>query len=112
MSLFGPVRPNGITKEELYFIRGELSNAPFGHAAEKLTSFEVDEIMEDLEDAMDPDTPNDMRYGWAQVSPAEVADIEKDAASNKRFKYSAAKLKHIHDVLGKYLTINRVKSAF
>jgi len=76
------------------------------------TQFEVDEIMEDLDDAMDPDTPNDMRYGWAQVSPAEVADIEKDAANNKRFKYSSAKLKHIHDVLGKYLTINRVKSVF
>ncbi|OGZ06268.1 MAG: hypothetical protein A2845_00480 [Candidatus Lloydbacteria bacterium RIFCSPHIGHO2_01_FULL_49_22] len=112
MSLFGPIRPNGITKEELHFIRGELANAPFGHSADKLTSFEVDEIMEDLDDAMDPDTPNDMRYGWAQVSPAEVADIEKDAANNKRFKYSSAKLKHIHDVLGKYLTINRVKSVF
>jgi hypothetical protein len=112
MSLFGPVRPNGITKAELYFIRGELANAPLGHSAEKLTKFEVDEIMEDLDDAMDPDTPNDMRYGWAQASPAEIADIEKDAANNKRFKYSSAKLKHIHDVLGKYLTINKTKPLF
>lgn len=112
MSLFGPVRPNGITKQELYFIRGELANAPIGHASEKLTTFEVDEIMEDLDDAMDPDTPNDMRYGWAQVSPEEVADIEKDAAGNKRFKYTSAKLKHIHEVLGKYLKTNRTKSSF
>ncbi len=111
MSLFAPIRPNGITKQELYFIRGELSSAPLGHASEKLTKFEVDEIMEDLEDAMDPDTPNDMRYGWAQASPEEVADIEKDAANNKRFKYSPAKLAHIHAVLGKYLTINKVKSS-
>ncbi len=112
MSLFGPVKPQGITKEEMYFIRGELANAPFGHSSEKLTALEVNEIMEDLEDAMDPDTPNDMRYGWAQASPEEVADIEHDAANNKRFKYSAAKLKHIHEVLGKYLKINRTKSLF
>lgn len=109
MSLFGPVRPKGITKDEMYYIRGELAQ---GSGADRLTSVEVSEIMEDLEDAMDPDTPNDMRYGWAQASPEEVADIEKDAANNKRFKYSAAKLKRIHDVLGKYLTINRSKSTF
>lgn len=112
MSLFGPIRPNGITKEELRFIRGELSQAPFGNAAERLTTLEVDEIMEDLDDAMDPDTPNDMKYGWAQASAAEVADIESDAANNKRFKYSATKLKHIHAVLGKYLTLNKVKSSY
>ena len=112
MSLFGPIRPNGITKEELRFIRGELSNAPFGHAAEKLTPFQVDEIMEDLDDAMDPDTPNDMKYGWAQASAEEVADIEHDAANNKRFKYTSAQLKHIHEVLAKYLKINKVKSSF
>lgn len=107
MSLFGPVRPNGITKDEMYYIRGELAQ---GSGPDHLTSAEVSEIMEDLEDAMDPDTPNDMRYGWAQASPEEVADIEKDAANNKRLKYSAAKLKRIHDVLGKYLTINRPRS--
>lgn len=107
MSIFGPVRPNGITKDEMYYIRGELSQ---GSGADRLTTMEVNEIMEDLEDAMDPDTANDMRYGWAQATAAEVADIEKDAANNKRFKYSAAKLKRIHDVLGKYLTINRPKS--
>lgn len=112
MSLFGPVRPNGITKAELHFIRGELSTAPFGQSSEKLTSTEVDAIMEDLEDAMDPDTPNDMRYGWAQVSAEEVADIEKDAAKNKHLKYSSTQLKRIHDVLGKYLKINKTKSLF
>ena len=112
MSLFGPVRPNGITKQELYFIRGELLHVPSGNAAGKLTQSEVDDIIGDLEDAMDPDTPNDMRYGWAQATAQEVADIESDAARNSHFKYSSSQLKHIHDVLGKYLTINKVKSSF
>ena len=92
------------------FIRGELKNASFGHGAEKLTDTQVEEIMDDLDDAMDPDTPNDMKYGWAQVSPEEVADIEKDAAKSKYIKYSSAQLKHIHEVLGKYLVINKHKS--
>ena len=92
MSLFGPIRPNGITKEELRFIRGELLQAPFGNNTNKLTTLQVDEIMEDLDDAMDPDTPNDMKYGWAQASAEEVADIEHDAANNKRFKYTSAPL--------------------
>ena len=112
MSLFGPVRPNGITKEELRFIQGELSQSTFGNSAERLTSAQVEEIMDDLNDAMDPDTANDMRYGWAQVSPQEAADIERDAANSKHLKYSSVQLKHIHDVLGKYLTINKVKSAY
>ena len=112
MSLFGPVRPNGITKEEMRFIRGELARGSFNFAPEKLSDAQVDEIMEDLEDAMDPDTPNDMRYGWAQASPEEVADIERDAGNNKRFKYTSAQLAHIHNVLGKYLKINKVKSSF
>ncbi len=112
MALFAPPRPNGITKEELTYIRGELRQAPFGSSFSKLTDAQVEEIMDDLNDAMDPDTPNDMKYGWAQVSPAEVADIEQDAAKSQHLKYSSAQLKHIHDVLGKYLSINKVKSAF
>ncbi len=112
MSLFGPIKPNGITKEELNFIRGELKQAPFSKSFEKLTDAQVEEIVDDLGDAMDPDTPNDMKYGWAQVSPEEVADIEKDAAGSKHLKYSSAQLKHVHDVLSKYLKINKVKSAF
>lgn len=112
MSLFAPVRPNGITQQELTFIRGELRQAPFGSSYSKLTDAQVEEIMDDLNDAMDPDTPNDMKYGWAQVSPEEVADIEQDAAKSKHLKYSSAQLTRIHEVLGKYLKINKIKSAF
>ena len=112
MSLFAPPRPNGITQQELTFIRGELKQAPFGNAAAKLTDAQVEEIIDDLGDAMDPDTPNDMKYHWAQVSPEEVADIEKDAAANKYLRYNAKQLAHIHEVLSKYLKINKIKSAF
>ena len=112
MSLFAPLRPNGITQQELTFIRGELKQAPFGNKSAKLTDSQVEEIMDDLNDAMDPDTPNDMKYHWAQVSPLEVADIEKDTAANKHLGYNSKQLARIHEVLSKYLKINKVKSAF
>lgn len=112
MSLFGPNRPKGITKEELRFVRGELQQSPFGNSSEKLTSRQVDEVMEDLEHAMDPDTAIDMKYGWAQANAQEVAEIERDAANNKGLVYSPSQIKHIHTVLAKYLDINKVKSSF
>ena len=110
MSIFGPSRPGGITKEELTFVRGELMNAPFGHGGEKLSETQVNEIIEDLTMAMDPDTAQDMKYGWSQVSAAEAAEIEADAANGKGVKYSPTQIKHIHDVLAKYLTIDKHKS--
>ncbi len=112
MSLFGPSRPGGITKEELTFIRGELLSAPFGHAAEKLTERQVDEIIEDLTMGMDSDTAQDMKYGWAQVNAAEAAEIEKDAANGKGMKYTSAQITHIHTVLEKYIKIDKHKSSF
>lgn len=112
MSLFGPSRPAGITKEELTFIRGELMNAPFGHGDEKLTERQVDEIIEDLTMSMDADNTQDMKYGWAQVNAAEAAEIEKDAANGKGTKYTSAQLTHIHTVLEKYLKIDKHKSSF
>ncbi len=110
MSLFGPPKPGGITKEELMFVRGELMNASFGHGAEKLTERQVDEIIEDLTMAMDPDTAQDIKYGWAQVSAAEAAEIEAEAANNKGLKYTAPQVAHIHQVLAKYLAIDKHKS--
>lgn len=112
MSLFGPSRPGGITKEELVFIRGELLNAPFGHSEEKLNERQVDEIIEDLTMNMDADNAMDMKYGWAQVNAAEAAEIEKDAANGKGTKYTSAQISHIHTVLEKYLKIDKHKSSF
>ncbi len=112
MALFGPDRPKGITKEELRFVRGELLQAPFGNMTDRLTERQADEIVEDLEQALDPDTPTDMKYGWAQANAQEVAAIEHDAANNKGMKYNPAQLKHIDQVLKKYLDINKVKSAY
>ena len=110
MSLFGAPKPGGITKEELTFVRGELLSAPFGHSAEKLTETQVSEIIEDLTMAMDPDTAQDLKYGWAQVDAAEAAEIEAAAANSKGLKYSPAQVAHIHTVLAKYLAINKHKS--
>ena len=110
MSLFGPSRPKGITKEELTFIRGELGSAPFGHGAEKLTSTQVNEIMEDLNLSMDPDTAQDITHKWEQVSAQEAEQIEANAANNKGVKYSQAQLDHIKHIFDKYLSIDKHKS--
>lgn len=112
MSLFGPSRPGGITKEELTFIRGELLNAPFGHGDEKLTERQVDEIIEDLTMSMDADTAQDIKYGWAQVNAEEAAEIEKEASNGKGTRYTSAQIAHIHEVLQKYLKIDKHKSSF
>lgn len=112
MSLFGPSRPAGITKEELTFIRGELLSAPFGHGDEKLNERQADEIIEDLTMSMDPDTAQDMKYDWAQVNTAEAAEIEREAANGRGTKFTAAQIAHIHTVLQKYLQIDKHKSSF
>ncbi len=112
MSLFGPARPAGITKDELLYIRGELKNAPFGHGEEKLSDRQVDEIIEDLTLSMDPDTAQDIKYGWAQVNATEAREIEDDAANGKGLSYSPAQISHIHSVLEKYLKIDKHKSSF
>lgn len=87
-------------------------SAPFGRANEKLNQRQIDEIMEDLEMNMDPDTPMDIKYGWNQVSAAEVAEIEAAAENGKGMKYTQAQVEHIKQVLHKYLDINRHKSLF
>lgn len=110
MSLFGPSRPKGITKEELIFIRGELGNASFGHGAEKLSKVQIDEIMEDLNLAMDPDTAVEIAHKWEQVSAEEAKQIEDNAANSRGIKYSKAQLDHIKQVFDKYLAIDKHKS--
>jgi hypothetical protein len=112
MSLFGPSRPGGITKEELVFIRGELANAPFGHGDERLNDRQIDELIEELEMAMDPDNAQDMKNGWAQVNAVEATAIEANAANGKGLKYSAAQQAHIKTVFDKYLKIDKHKSSF
>lgn len=112
MSLFGPVRGKGITKEELLFVRGELMSSSFGHGAEKLTNTQVDELMEQLSMAMDPDTAIDMSHGWSQVNAQEATEIEANAANSRGVKYSPAQLAHIKQVFDKYLSIDKHKSIF
>lgn len=107
MSLFGPSRPAGITKEEEVFVRGELMNAPFGHSGEKLTPMEVEDIMGDIRAASGAHTVLEMKYGWNQVDAPQAQIIEQSAVKSK--KYSPAQLAHIHQVFTKYLTINKVK---
>ena len=112
MSLFGPNRPKGITKEELIFVRGELANAPFGHAAEKLTSTQLDEIMSELSMGMDADSAADLHNHWSQVGEQEAKQIEVNAAANRGIKFSPAQLAHIKAVFDKYLLIDKHKSIF
>ena len=109
MSLFGPNRPKGITKEELHFIQGELK---VGHSAERLTDYQVDDIMEKLTIALDPDSGIGMKKKWSQIDATEVAEIEELAGNAKGIKYSPAQQERIHEVLKKYLDINRVRSFF
>jgi hypothetical protein len=112
MSLFGPSRPAGITKEELPFLRGELLSAPLGHGAEKLTEQQADEIIEELMMNMDADSAQDIKYGWAQVNAEEAAAIEQGAANGKGVKYTPTQVAHIHAVLDKYMKIDKHKSSF
>ena len=110
MSLFGPSRPKGITKDELSFIRGELGSAPMGHSAEKLTSTQLEDIMGDLSLSVDADTAQDISHHWEQVSASEAEQIEKSASENKKIKYSSVQLEHIKRVLDKYIAIDKHKS--
>ncbi|KKU79673.1 MAG: hypothetical protein UY04_C0004G0002 [Parcubacteria group bacterium GW2011_GWA2_47_7] len=112
MSLFGPSRTKGITKDELMFVRGELMSASFGHGAEKLSSYQVNELMEQLNIALDADSSGDIAHGWGQVNASEAAQIEANAANGRGIKYSAAQLEHIKRVFAKYIDIDKHKSLF
>jgi hypothetical protein len=107
MSLFGPNRPKGITKEELYFIRGELRA---GSGSEKLTERQTEYILELLGMALDSDSTEDIKYHWEQVSQDEEKRIEIEIADNKTMTFSASQRARVHKVLQKYIDINRVKS--
>ncbi len=109
MSLFGPSRSKGITKEELYFVRGELIA---GHNAEKLSTRQVDYVMELLEMAMDADSAVEIRNHWEQVSPEEAKSVETKIADKDALNFSTAQITRVHIVLSKYLDINKVKSLF
>ena len=63
-------------------------------------------------EGMDADTAQDIKYGWAQVNAEEAAEIEKEAANGKGTKYTSAQIAHIHEVLQKYLKIDKHKSSF
>lgn len=112
MGLFGDTRPKGITKDELTFVRNELLASSFGHSAEKLSQRQVDEIMEELMIDLDADTHLELKHGWGQVSPQEVAQIEENARNGDGVTFTEPQIAHIHRVLEKYISIDRHKSLF
>lgn len=112
MSLFGPDRPKGITEEELYFVRGELRQAAFGHGAEMLTEHQVEEIVDRLKLCMDPDTGAAIVHHWQQANEGEVAAIENQLAKDSSLHITPLQREHVHQVLAKYLDINKVRSVF
>lgn len=112
MSLFGPSRPKGITEEELYFVRGELRQAAFGHGAEILTEHQVSEIVDRLKLCMDPDTSREMEHKWKQADQGEVVAIEEQLSKDTSLRLTPIQRDHVHRVLAKYLDINKVRSIF
>ena len=112
MSLFGPDRPKGITEEELYFVRGELRNAPMGHSAEILTEYQVEELIDRLKLCLDEDGGTAIAHKWKQVDTNEVTEVENQLDTDKKFRLSSAQRDHVHKVLSKYLDINKVRSFF
>lgn len=109
MSLFGPQRPKGITKDELYYIRGELGAS---HGASKLTDRQIDEVIERLELALDSDSALEHRNKWKQAGADEVAAIESQTKDRDGTPFSPAQQERVHAVLQKYLDINKVRSLF
>lgn len=109
MSLFGPTRPKGITKEELYFVRGELTR---GTGPEKLSDRQAEYVMELLEMALDADTAIEARNRWEQVNASEAAAVEEKIGDNDALTFTSKQRERVHSVLAKYLNINKVKSFF
>lgn len=109
MSLFGPSRPKGITREELYFVRGELTR---GIGSEKLSDRQAEYVIELLEMALDPDTAAEARHRWEQINAAEVAAVEERIGDNDALRFSRAQRERVHSVLTKYLNMNKTKSFF
>ncbi len=112
MSLFGASRPKGITKEELVYVRGELKNSAFGHGAEALNDRQVEELVRRLELCLDPDTVDERKYGWGQVSQEEAGQIENQIAHDDSLHLSETQKKHVAQVLQKYIDIDKHGGVF
>jgi hypothetical protein len=112
MSLFGPSRPKGITEEELYFVRGELQQAAFGHGAEALTDHQINEIVDRLKLCLDPDTSAAIAHKWKQADANEVVAVEDQLTKDTGLHLTPLQRDHVHRVLTKYLDINKVRSIF
>lgn len=112
MSLFGPARPKGITEAELYFVRGELRQAAFGHGAEALSEHQVEEVIDRLKLCMDPDTSAAIAHHWKQAGDDEVSAVENQLAKDTGLRITPLQREHVHKVLAKYLDINKVRSLF
>ena len=110
MGLFGPSRPKGITKDELYFVRGELM-AKSGVGIH-LTKLQAEDIVEKLSVAMDPDSYAGRQHHWEQADAEEVEKVEELAENNRGMHFSDGQQERIHAVLQKYLDINKVRSFF
>ncbi len=107
MSLFGPARPRGITKEELRFVEGELKNASFSEGSKKLNDRQAEEIIHRLELCLDADNAIEHRNNWSQAGQDEVNAITAQAASDRNLHLTPAQQGHVKQVLQKYIDINK-----
>ncbi|HSE35377.1 MAG TPA: hypothetical protein VLB83_04615 [Candidatus Paceibacterota bacterium] len=111
MDLIKPPPPKGIYEKELHYVEGELKASSFG-SADNLTSRQVDEVMDKLRMSMDPDTAQDMRYGFKYVSAAEVTQLISQIEHDADLKFTPKQMAHVKKVLQKYLDIDRHPSMF
>lgn len=111
MDLIKPPPPKGIYEKELHYVEGELKASSFG-SADNLTSRQVDEVMDKLRMSMDPDTAQDLRYGFKYVSAAEVTQLIGQIEHDADLKFTPKQLAHVKKVLQKYLDIDRHPSMF
>ncbi len=107
MSLFGASKPKGITKEELVYVRGELKSAQFGHSADALNDRQVEELIRRLELCLDPDTVDERKHDWGQVSASEAKQIETQLADDNSLHLSETQKKRVAGVLQKYINIDK-----
>jgi len=110
MGIFSSDIPNGITKNELVLVRGELMNDRFGEIGEKLTPHQVDSIMDMLEVASDhPDNFAERDHNLAQVDAGEARMIESRLKNKGGISFTSAQQAHVHKVLSKYVSQNIVR---
>jgi hypothetical protein len=105
MSLFGDVRPKGITKEELTFIKSELLNGEH-----HLSQEQTERVLEELHGYMDTDHARHPE--WKQIEQAEVTEIAHDLPTDHALHLTPEQDQKVATILQKYVDISRHKSLF